>query len=61
MSIAWYADWWTGCLVDIEGLIKSAPVPLFWDSLELYEEDLHECGLMFLRLRVYVADNFWVT
>merc|ERR1712166_171654 len=50
----------TDLKVDIEGLIKSAPVPLFWDSLELYEEDLHECGLMFLRLRAYVADNFWI-
>jgi len=46
--------------VDIEALIKSAPVPLFWDSVELYEDDLHENGHMFLRVRVYVADGFWV-
>ena len=50
----------TAHAVDVNALIASDPQPLFVDSIELWEDDMHECGHTFLRARVYVAERFWV-
>ena len=46
--------------VDIKALIGTEPRPQFLDTVELYEDDLHECGSVILRTRVYMARGFWV-
>ena len=47
--------------LNVRSLLASDPnPPLFTDTVELYEDDLHECGLTFLRAKVYVARQFWV-
>jgi hypothetical protein len=45
--------------VNVVELMQREPRPQFWDDVDLYEDDLHECGAAFLRAKVYVAKRFW--
>ena len=47
--------------VDVRRLVASdRRPPLFYDNVDLYEDDMHECGMLMLRARVVVTENFIV-